>query len=191
VEPIVVATRNRHKLSELRQILDDYELEALPEALIPPPEVGSTFAENALGKARWARRKLGKAVIGEDSGIEARALGGRPGVRSARFAGEDSTDEQNLQRLLDELDGVEDRSVAYVCALVHIDADGLETLVEGRCEGWAARTPSGEGGFGYDPIFVPADIDDGRTAAELSAEEKHAISHRGRAARELKARLSG
>lgn len=191
MEPIVVATRNRHKLSELRQILDDYELEALPEALIPPPEVGSTFAENALGKARWARRELGKAVIGEDSGIEARALGGRPGVRSARFAGEDSTDEQNLQRLLDELDGVEDRSVAYVCALVHIDADGLETLVEGRCEGWAARTPSGEGGFGYDPIFVPADIDDGRTAAELSAEEKHAISHRGRAARELKARLSG
>jgi XTP/dITP diphosphohydrolase len=131
------------------------------------------------------------AVIADDSGIEAAALGGRPGVRSARYAGEDATDEANLTLLLDEVGGHEDRSVAYVCAIAHIGADGDETVREARCEGTLARQPRGSGGFGYDPAFVPADFDDGRTMAELSPAEKHSISHRGRAARLIAAAIGG
>ena len=126
-------------------------------------------------------------MIADDSGIEARALGGRPGVRSARYAGPEAGDEENLEQLLSDLAGAADRSVAYVCALAYMDKDGAERLFEGRCEGQLAGAPRGSGGFGYDPAFVPDDTGPGdrRTMAELSAAEKHAISHRGRAAREL------
>src|SRR5262249_44726678 len=118
------------------------------------------------------------------------ALGGAPGVRSARFAGEDASDEENLARLLRDLDGAEDRGVAYVCALAYVDGGGNEELVEGRCEGTLASEPRGDGGFGYDPAFVPTDGGyQDRTMAELSDDEKHVISHRGRAARALAARL--
>lgn len=180
---IVVATRNPHKLSELSEILDRYELLPLPVDVDLPPEDGDTFAENALGKARAAHLATGAAVIADDSGISAAALDGRPGVRSARYAGPGATDEQNLQLLLDELAGEEDRRVAYVCAIVHIGADGAETVREARCEGTLALEPRGSGGFGYDPAFLPDDYPDGRTMAELTPAEKHAISHRGRAAR--------
>jgi XTP/dITP diphosphohydrolase len=186
-ERAVVATRNQHKLRELAEILDSLELVALPQEVELPPEDGQTFADNALVKARAARAVTGIAAIGDDSGIEASALGGAPGVRSARYAGPQASDQQNLQLLLGELADAADRSVAYVCALAYVDGDGAEHLFEGRCEGELAPEPRGSGGFGYDPAFVPNDTgpDDRRTMAELSAAEKHAISHRGRAARKL------
>jgi XTP/dITP diphosphohydrolase len=179
---LVLATRNDHKLREFREALPGIEILPLPDDVELPPETGETFAENALQKARTAHAATGLPAIADDSGIEAAALGGRPGVRSARYAGEHATDEQNLQKLLDEvpLDG--DRGVAYVCALVHVTEDGEEWLFEHRCTGRLASEPRGSGGFGYDPAFVPDDYDDGRTMAELTPEEKHAISHRGRAA---------
>jgi XTP/dITP diphosphohydrolase len=189
---LVVATRNEHKLRELGEIVTGVELEPLPPDVELPPEDGASFVDNALIKARAARRATGTTAIADDSGIEARALGGAPGVRSARFAGPEATDEQNLSKLLRELDRGDDRAVAYVCVIAHVDEDGEEALFEGRCEGTLAREPRGSGGFGYDPAFVPDDTgpDDDRTMAELSAEEKHAISHRGRAARRLAEYLS-
>jgi XTP/dITP diphosphohydrolase len=186
---IVVATRNPSKLEELSEILAGYELLPLPDDVGLPPEDGETFAENALGKARAAHRDTGLPVIADDSGISAAALGGRPGVRSARYAGPDATDEENLRLLLDELAEADDRSVAYVCAIVHIAGDGTETVREARCEGTLALEPRGDGGFGYDPAFLPSDYHDGRTMAELTPVEKHAISHRGRAARAVAAAI--
>jgi XTP/dITP diphosphohydrolase len=127
-------------------------------------------------------------AIGDDSGIVAEALGGAPGVRSARYAGPDATDEENLRKLIAEApDG---SRVAYVCALAYVAPDGTELVVEGRCEGTLTHRPRGENGFGYDPAFVPDEHPD-RTMAELRPEEKDAISHRGRAARALLARLDG
>jgi XTP/dITP diphosphohydrolase len=189
---LVVATRNEHKLRELGDILTDVELEPLPAEVELPPEDGATFADNAVIKAHAAQRATGADAIADDSGIEAHALGGAPGVRSARFAGPDATDEQNMSKLLRDLDRSDDRAVAYVCVIAHVDEQGDEALFEGRCEGTLAREPRGSGGFGYDPAFVPDDTgpDDERTMAELSAEEKHAISHRGRAARRLAEYLS-
>ncbi len=189
----VVATRNEHKLRELREILAGLELFPLPGEVELPPEDAETFAENALDKARAAHAATGMAAIADDSGIAARALGGRPGPRSARYAGPDATDEENLGLLLGELAGLPDRSVAYVCALAYVDEGGSERVVEGRCEGTLAEAPRGTGGFGYDPAFVPSDTgpDDDRTMAELDPAEKHVISHRGRAARELAEVLEG
>jgi XTP/dITP diphosphohydrolase len=188
---LVVATRNSHKLRELAEILTGIELVPLPAGVDLPPEHGETFAENALAKARAARAATGEAAIADDSGIEARALGGRPGVRSARYAGEHATDEENLALLLHELDGAADRHVAYVCVVAYVGEAGTEAVFEGRCEGELAPEPRGSGGFGYDPAFVPDDTGPGdqRTMAELSPDEKHAISHRGRAARALAAAL--
>jgi XTP/dITP diphosphohydrolase len=190
---LLLATRNEHKLRELREILDSLDLVGLPPSVELPPEDGETFAENALGKARAAHQATGLVVVADDSGIEARALGGRPGVCSARYAGPEATDDDNLTLLLRELEDADDRGVAYVCALAYVDDAGRERVVEGRCEGALALEPRGSGGFGYDPAFVPADTgpDDGRTMAELSGDEKHAISHRGRAARRLARLLEG
>jgi len=188
---IVVATRNPHKLDELGEILSAYELVPLPADVELPPENGETFAENALGKARAAHRLTGSAVIADDSGISAAALGGRPGVRSARYAGPDAEDDENLALLIEELAEAEDRAVAYVCAIVHIDEHGTETIREARCEGRLADRPRGEGGFGYDPAFIPDDIPGELTMAELSSAEKHSISHRGRAARAIAAAIGG
>jgi XTP/dITP diphosphohydrolase len=184
---LVLATRNQHKLRELAEILTGVELVPLPDDVELPPETGATFAENALIKARAARATTGIEAIADDSGIEARALGGRPGVRSARYAGEGASDADNLDKLIAELRDRDDKSVAYVCVIAHVGPDGEERLYEGRCEGTLTPEPRGTGGFGYDPTFVPADTgaDDERTMAELSPEEKHAISHRGRAARKL------
>jgi XTP/dITP diphosphohydrolase len=184
---VVVSTRNEHKLRELGEILDDLELVPLPDDVELPPEDAETFEENALDKARAAHAATGLAAIADDSGIAATALGGRPGPRSARFAGPNATDEENLDLLLEELADKEDRSVAYVCALAYVDEQGGERVVEGRCEGTLAQEPRGTGGFGYDPAFVPVDTGAGdeRTMAELPPAQKHAISHRGRAARRL------
>jgi XTP/dITP diphosphohydrolase len=191
---LVVATRNRHKLDELEQILGAglVRLSPLEERHELPPEAGESFAENALIKARAAHELTGEPSIADDSGIEAAALGGRPGVRSARYAGDGATDEQNLELLIRELEPLDDRRVAYVCVIAHVDERGEEHLFEGRCEGVLAREPRGYSGFGYDPAFVPDDTGAGdeRTMAELSPAEKHAISHRGRAARALARHLS-
>ena len=192
----VLATRNEHKLREFREALPGIEIVPLPDDVELPPETGETFSENAVDKARAAHQATGLPSIADDSGIEAAALGGRPGVRSARYAGANATDEENLQKLLDEVGAAgDDRSVAYVCALVHVTEDGEEWLFENRCTGQLATEPRGSGGFGYDPAFIPDDYDDGRTMAELTPGEKHAISHRGRAAKAfrdwLEARGSG
>lgn len=188
MDPLVVATRNEHKLREFREILTGVELVSLPEEVELPPEWGTTFAINAAVKATAAARDTGQAAIGDDSGIEAADLDGRPGVYSARYAGEDATDAENLTKLLEEVgEAGGDRRVAYVCVLAHAQPDGSAALYEGRCEGTLVAQPRGEGGFGYDPAFVPDDTGPGdqRTMAELSPDEKHAISHRGRAAKEL------
>jgi len=179
---LVVATRNRHKLHEFEQILSSVELAPLPGDVELPPEDGETFEANALDKARAARAATGEPSFADDSGICAGALGGAPGVRSARFAGPDATDEENLNRLLAEMENAVDRAVAYVCAIAYVDPDGAEWVFEGICEGTLAREPRGSGGFGYDPAFIPREIPGDRTMAELEPAAKHAISHRGRAA---------
>jgi XTP/dITP diphosphohydrolase len=179
---LVLSTRNQHKVRELGVLLAPHEVLPLPAEVELPPETGETFADNALEKARVAARATGLPAIADDSGIEARALGGVPGVHSARYAGEHASDEENLGKLLREVPEDGDRGVSYVCALAYVNGDE-ERLFEGRCEGTLATEPRGSGGFGYDPAFLPADRDDNRTMAELSVEEKDAISHRGRAAR--------
>jgi XTP/dITP diphosphohydrolase len=184
---LVLATRNPHKVRELNDLMAPHEVQPLPDDVQLPPETGTTFADNAFGKARAAAAATGQPAIADDSGIEAAALGGAPGVYSARYAGEDATDEDNLHKLLSEAPG---SAVAYVCALAYVDPDGTEHLVEGRCQGVLTDAPRGSRGFGYDPAFVPVEHRD-RTMAELTDEEKAAISHRGRAAEGMKAWLAG
>ena len=181
---LVVATRNRHKLRELAELLPTLQLRPLPDDVELPPEDGDSFAANALIKARAAHRGTGAAALADDSGIEAEALGGAPGIRSARYAGSGASDEENLAKLLHEVGAAGgNRRVAYVCVLAYVSAEGEEATFEGRCEGTLARRPRGAGGFGYDPAFVPDEAEGDATMAELSAEEKNRISHRGRAAR--------
>jgi XTP/dITP diphosphohydrolase len=184
-----LATRNAHKVRELEPLLAPHELSLLPEDVDLPPETGETFAANALIKARAAAQAIGRPAVADDSGIAAAALDGRPGVRSARYAGADATDEENLAKLLREVPPDGDTRVAYECVLAYVDAEG-ELTAHGSCEGELTHEPRGEGGFGYDPAFVPDDLGDGRTMAELSPDEKDAISHRGRAARVLAERLA-
>ena len=181
---LVLATRNAHKLRELAALLDGYDVVPLPDGVELPPETGETFAANALPKARAAAAATGEVAFGDDSGIESAALGGAPGVRSARFAGPDATDADNLALLVER--APPGSALAYVCVIALVDPrTGEESLFEGRCTGTMADAPRGSGGFGYDPVFVPDDHDDGRTMAELTPAEKDAISHRGRAARAL------
>jgi XTP/dITP diphosphohydrolase len=180
---LVLATRNDHKLREFREALPDIEIVPLPDDVELPPETGETFADNALIKARAAAAATGQTAVADDSGIEAAELNGAPGVRSARYAGENATDEENLAKLLREVPPDGDTDVTYVCVLAYVEPGGREELFYGRCEGTLTHDPRGSGGFGYDPAVVPKDRDDGRTMAELSPEEKDAISHRGRAAR--------
>lgn len=184
---LVLATRNEHKVREFGVLLSPHHVDLLPDDVELPPETGETFAANALVKAQVAARATGRSAIADDSGVAAAALGGRPGVRSARFAGEDASDEENLAKLLREAPA--GSPLAYVCALAYVDAGGREQLFEGRCTGTLAAAPRGGGGFGYDPAFVP-DEQPQRTMAELSVAQKDAISHRGHAARALLAWLS-
>jgi XTP/dITP diphosphohydrolase len=181
---LVLATRNAHKVRELAGLLEGYDVAPLPDDVELPPETGETFAANALPKARAAAAATGEVAFGDDSGIESAALGGAPGVRSARFAGPEASDADNLALLVER--APPGSALAYVCVIALVDPrTGEESLFEGRCTGTMADAPRGNGGFGYDPIFVPDDRDDGRTMAELTPDEKDAISHRGRAARAL------
>jgi XTP/dITP diphosphohydrolase len=190
---LILATGNRHKVAEMRELLPGLDLEPLPAGFEMPPEDGDSFAANALIKAHAAHVDLpGQAVLADDSGIEAEDLGGAPGIYSARYAGIDVGDEVNLAKLLREVDAAGgSRRAAYVCVLALVDPDGTEHLFEGRCEGRLLGEGRGSGGFGYDPAFVPDDLPAGdeRTMSEISPAEKNAISHRGRAARALAAHL--
>jgi XTP/dITP diphosphohydrolase len=190
---LLLATRNAHKLRELARLAGPYGIDPLPDGVELPPEDGETFAANALSKARAAAAATGRPAIADDSGIEAAALGGRPGVHSARYAGPGASDAENLAKLLREAPA--GSPLAYVCALAYVDpASGEERLFEGRCSGTLAAAPRGEQGFGYDPAFLPDDDAASgvsvRTMAELSDEEKDAVSHRGRAMRALLAWLA-
>jgi XTP/dITP diphosphohydrolase len=180
---LLLATRNRHKLEEFGRILRPHTVVPLPDDVELPPETGSSFAENALIKAQAAAQATGRPAIADDSGITASALGGAPGIYSARFAGEGATDEANLEKLLRSVPRDGDRRVAYVCAVVYYAPGQDPHVFEETCDGVLATTPRGSGGFGYDPAFLPDDIADGRTMAELTAAEKDAISHRGKAVR--------
>jgi XTP/dITP diphosphohydrolase len=186
-ERLILSTRNAHKAEEFADLLAPIAVDPLPDEVVLPPETGTTFAENALGKARAAAAATGRVAIADDSGIEAAALDGAPGVYSARYAGEDATDAENLAKLLREAPA--GSGVAYVCAIAYVDPDPsgnapAEHVVHGRCTGVLAADPRGTNGFGYDPAFVP-DAHPDRTMAELSPAEKHAISHRGAAGRAL------
>ena len=188
---IAIGSRNAHKLREIRRICADWPVTWLTvdDHEGPWPDVeetGSTYLENARLKGVAGAAALGVPTLADDSGIEVDALGGRPGPRSARFAGEDATDERNLQELIRALKGVpaSGRTARYRCVALLAHPDGGEIDAEGVCEGTLITKPRGRRGFGYDPIFVPAGWD--RTMAELSDEEKDRISHRGRALRALR-----
>jgi|SRR5450755_2158 XTP/dITP diphosphohydrolase len=183
---LLLATRNPHKLEELRRLLAPARIavEPLPAGVALPPEGGETFAANALPKALAAATATGRVAIADDSGIEARALGGAPGVLSARFAGPDASDEQNLSKLMREVPA--GSQLRYVCALAYVDpGSGSERLFLGKCRGRLADSPRGSRGFGYDPAFLPDEDSTGRTMAELTDREKDEISHRGRAVKAL------
>lgn len=196
---LLVATRSRHKLRELRELLDlaGTELVSPDDVGIPdePEETGETFEANARLKARFYARRSGLPTLADDSGIEVDALGGAPGVRTRRYAGPDATDEQNNAKLLGALAGrpPAERGARYVCVLALALPDGagprggLRTLDRrGTCRGRIAAAPRGDGGFGYDPIFEPAsEPPGGATLGEWTPAQKHAISHRSRAARRM------
>jgi XTP/dITP diphosphohydrolase len=189
---LVLATRNSHKLAEFRRLLGPAGIvvKRLPQDIELPPEDGRTFAENALPKARSAAAATGSPAIADDSGIEAEALGGAPGVRSARYAGAHASDEENLERLMREAPA--GSALRYVCVLAYLDPrTGDERIFYGECRGHLAATARGARGFGYDPAFVPDEDGERRTMAELTDEQKDAISHRGDAARKLIAWLQG
>jgi XTP/dITP diphosphohydrolase len=184
VSTVVLGTRNPHKVREMARLLAPAGIEVLPlpREVELPPEVGASFSENALPKAQAAAAATGRPSIADDSGIEAQALGGGPGVRSARFAGEDATDEQNLQKFIAEVP--EGDVLRYMCALAYVDPGaGTQQIFCGYCPGRMAPSPRGSGGFGYDPVFIPQATGEFRTMAELADEEKDALSHRGDAAR--------
>lgn len=192
---LMLSTRNAHKVREFERLLGaaGIAVEPLPEAVRLPPEVGETFADNALPKARAAAAATGRVAIADDSGIEAEALGGGPGVRSARYAGEHASDAENLSKLIAEAPA--GSGLRYVCALAWVDPEADEEhVVFGECRGTLAARVAGEGGFGYDPAFLPEPGADAQslsgsasalTMAELTDAEKDAISHRGRAVRAL------
>jgi len=188
---VVLATQNAHKLVEMRRILDeaglDIELVGTDEFpdLTDVAETGSTFAANALLKARSVCAETGLPAIADDSGLGVDALNGMPGIFSARWSGSHGDDLANLNLLLGQLTDVPDarRGAAFHCAAAVVLPDGTERVVEGTIDGTLIREPRGSNGFGYDPIFVP--VGESRTTAEMSAEEKDAISHRGRAMRAL------
>ena len=185
---LYVATHNEHKLREISQILPKFEIVADDPAGVV--ETAPDFAGNALIKVRAiASRHRGEWCMADDSGLEVAALGGAPGVRSARYAGEPTNTPANNALLLKNLEGVADRRANFTCAVAIVGPDGREHVVFGRVFGRIALAPSGAEGFGYDPLFVPDGFE--KSFAELSAAEKNAISHRGRALAEARRIIAG
>ena len=186
---VLLATRNEGKVLELRRILAPHGLVLVgmsdAPAYEPGPETGATFVENALAKAAEAAAATGMPSVADDSGLTVDALNGMPGVLSARWAGQHGQDRANLDLVLAQLAEVPDARLgaAFVCAAALVLPDGRQAVVEGRLRGRLVRAPRGSNGFGYDPVFVPDGHD--RTTAEMTAEEKDAISHRGQAFRAL------
>ncbi|HSA59967.1 MAG TPA: XTP/dITP diphosphatase [bacterium] len=193
MEDLLVATTNQGKFVEISAFFKGlpFRLQSLRDLSGAPSvmEDGETFLENARKKAHALARWSGRRTLADDSGIVVEVLGGRPGVHSARYAGETATDEDNRRKLLAELEGVPEgkRGAAFVCVLVLAHPDGRELVAEGRVEGRITTVPRGSGGFGYDPLFFVPSL--GKTTAELGLQEKNGISHRGRALRLLKDRL--
>ena len=193
---VVLASSNPGKLSELRALLKPAGLQVVPQDALgvePPEETGVTFVENALIKARAACAATGLPALADDSGVVVDALGGAPGVRSARYAGDGASDADNLAMLLEALAGVDppERGAAFVCAIVYLRhvQDPCPIVCEGVWRGRILEAPRGDGGFGYDPVFFVEALN--RTAAELSRAEKNAVSHRGQALAQLLDRLGG
>lgn len=192
---LLVATRNRGKIKEIKALLDGLVEEIICAADLPDlPETvedGATFAENALKKAREASKATGLAVLADDSGLVVDGLGGRPGVYSARFAGVDANDAANNVKLLQEVAGLSqvERRAAFVCSMAYVSPDGVEQLFEGRVGGTIIDQPRGDHGFGYDPLFLVNGYQ--QTMAELPLEVKNRISHRGQALRAFKNFLGG
>ena len=193
ISEVVLATSNQGKLKEFTELLSPVfgkvlslrEFNGLPEIV----EDGETFSENALKKARVISRLIQKITLADDSGLEVDALGGRPGGFSSRYAGENAGDEENINKLLQELKGAANRNARFVCCLALVFPDGKEITVEGRCERVIAEEPRGEGGFGYDPVFYLPELN--KTMAELTLPEKNLLSHRSRAVNALIMYLNG
>lgn len=191
---IAIASRNAGKIREIRAICSDWPVAWLTDEDRTWPDVaedGATYLDNARLKARAVARATGEAALADDSGIEVDALAGAPGPRSARYAGEEATDEENLRALVRALEGVapERRTARYRAVAVLAWPDGREAAAEGVCEGRLRAEPVGSGGFGYDPVFEPRGFD--RTMAQLPPEVKDRISHRGKALRSLRSELAG
>ncbi len=188
----VLATANPHKTEEIRQVLSSVNVELLPRPSEVPDvdETADTLEGNALLKAHALARATGVAAIADDTGLFIDALGGAPGVYSARYAGEHASFDDNVNKVLRELDGVDDteRSARFRTVIAVASPDGSQWVVDGAVEGVILSTPRGEHGFGYDPIFAPRGAG-GRSLAELSSEEKNAISHRGNALRAFASKL--
>ena len=185
---IVLATKNKGKIKEMRELLAPMNIEVLSLADFSPvddaEENGATFAENAMLKARYYFAHTGTPCLADDSGLEVDALGGRPGVYSARYSGEDATDAANNAKVLREMEGIEKdkRTARFRCAMAFV-GEGVELTTDGTCEGTLLTEERGQGGFGYDPIFYVPKFD--RTLAEMSSDEKNSISHRGAAVRKM------
>lgn len=188
IDKVVLATRNKGKVKEFADLLESViENVTSLEDLESPPDVvedGETFKENALKKARTIAQYSGMPTLADDSGLIVEALGGRPGVYSARFAGEGATDADNIEKLLIELGEETDRGAKFVCVLALVYPDGTEIIAEGECLGEILDEPRGDGGFGYDPVFYLPDRE--KTMAEVPPEVKNSISHRALAVKNLK-----
>lgn len=195
IERLVLASNNEGKLREFRRLLAPHRIEVVAQSELGVPEADEphpTFVENALAKARYAALATGLPALADDSGLVVDALGGAPGVRSARYAGADADDAANIACLLHEAEGLEGaaRSCHFVCVIVLLRSahDPMPLIAQGIWHGRLLRLPRGKGGFGYDPVFL--DASRGRSAAELTTQQKHAISHRGQALAQLRAQLS-
>ena len=190
--PVVLATKNRGKISEFQELFRNsgVEIKTLDDfGPIPPViEDGDTFEDNAVKKAQFTARVLGIPAIADDSGLTVKALQGAPGVFSSRYAGENADDQSNNRKLLTAMEGIEDRAAAFVCVLAIAVPRGPALIYEGTCEGIIAGTPEGDMGFGYDPLFYYPPLQ--KTFAQLALEEKNRISHRGRAMAELRGELN-
>lgn len=190
---LLIATTNRGKVNEIAEHLrgagfEPLGLADLEEAIDPPEETGETFAENAMLKADYYHRRTGLMTMADDSGLEVDALGGRPGVHSARYGGGNLSSHEQVALLLDEMKDVQDRTARFRCVIA-VSGDGVRRIFEGSSDGRIARAPAGEYGFGYDPVFI--DPESGRTYAELSPAEKSSRSHRGKALRDASRWLRG
>ena len=185
---LVLATRNAGKTREISEFLSDFpvEIKNLDDFGPTPPveEDGTTFDDNAYKKASFTSKILGLPALADDSGLEVEALGGAPGIHSARYAGPSATDAENNAKLLREMEGKTNRTATFVCVISIAVPSGVALTYEARCEGLIAEAPNGNSGFGYDPVFYYPPLN--RTFAQLSAEEKNRVSHRGKALAELK-----